>query len=319
MTEDARLLHGPILGSAGAEPVVAGSLAAHAGYCPTCGSNSTMIAPPAARGWVYAIGRIIPQFPDLGVEKEFAQLAGGAVAQSGGMLRTDELIRVLSDSDNTYLARQLCWVFFAGNIEAFTLVCQDDAQAQRLVEALPAAEQAEQTVQAIVGTIGFPGAGAPCAGTGLPTVWIDQHLSFTVDDFLASLIADDQRIVDRPSGGDEDESKRLDEQFRAVARDLFARLTRRSDNRGMADEHRALNYLALRYPPLYQVTADAYRENKLLMDAEVRRISSSNRRLVAVRLVFRGRRTDMVERFQCVVDVTDRFPFLAAPLSAVYD
>jgi hypothetical protein len=36
-------------------------------------------------------------------------------------------------------------------------------------------------------------------------------------------------------------------------------------------------------------------------------------------LVFRDRRTDVVERYQCLVDVTDRFPFLAAPLSQVYD
>lgn len=312
MSDGARLLQNPIVASAGAELAAVGPLADRAGGCPQCGANTSQNPQMAARGWVYTIGRIVPQFPDLGVEKEFAQLAGGAAAQARGMLQTDELIGVLSNPDNIYLARQLCWVFLAGDVEAFTLVCQDDTQARRLVEALPPAEKAEQTVQVVVGAIGFPWAGAPCAGSGLPAVWIDHHLAFTVAEFLDALGTGDGE-------GDEAEGGKPDEKFRAAARDLFFRLTRRSDNRGIADEHRALNYVALRYPPLYRVTADAYKDNKALVDVEARRSPSSNRRLVAVRLVFRGRRTDVVERYQCLVDVTDRFPFLAAPLSPVYD
>jgi len=272
-------------------------------------------APTAARGWVYAIGRIVPQFPNLGVEKEFAQLGGGAAAQPQGTVETDELIEALRNPDNAYLARQLCWMFSAGDVEAFTLVCQDDAQAHRLVEALPYAAQAEQTVQVVVGTIGFPGADDPCAGSGLPAVRVDHHLAFTVDEFIDALAAEDRG----GDGDDADHGQEPDESFRAAARDLFARLTRRSNNRGIAEEHRALNYVALRYPPLYRVRADAYRENKTLIDVEARHSHSSNRRLVAVRLVFRDRRTDVVERYQCLVDVTDRFPFLAAPLTQVYD
>jgi hypothetical protein len=269
-------------------------------------------APTGIGGWVYAIGRIVPQFPDLGVEKEFAQLSGGAAAPPRGMLETDELIEVLRDPDNAYLARQLCWVFSAGEVEAFTLVTQDDAQARRLGDALPSAEQAEQTVQVVIGTMGSPRAEDPCASTGLPAVRIDHHLAFQVDEFIDALAAEDRE-------GEEGEGQEPDENFRAAARDLFARLTRRSNNRGIAEEHRALNYVALRYPPLYRVRADAYRENKALMNVEARHAHSSNRRLVAVRLVFRDRRTDVLERYQCLVDVTDRFPFLAAPLSQVYD
>ena len=43
------------------------------------------------------------------------------------------------------------------------------------------------------------------------------------------------------------------------------------------------------------------------------------RRLTTAYLTFRGRRNDVLEHYRCVVDVTDRFPFLSAPLSAVYD
>jgi PatG C-terminal len=305
--EHPRLLRNPV----GVPPVSDPGSIGESGGSPT-DSPGDESRPTAARGWVYAIGRIAPQFPNLGVEKEYAQLAGGAAAQPQGMVETDELIEVLRRPDSAYLARQLCWMFSAGDVEAFTLVCQDDAQAHRLVEALPNAEQAEQTVQVVVGTMGFTGTDDPCAGSGLPAVRVDHHLAFQVDEFIDALAAEDRE-------SEEDQGQEPDESFRAAARDLFARLTRRSNNRGIAEEHRALNYVALRYPPLYRVRADAYRDNKTLIDVEARHSHSSNRRLVAVRLTFRDRRTDVVERYQCLVDVTDRFPFLAAPLTQVYD
>lgn len=311
MNEAARLLYDPTGAAMGTEPASRSTHIGRAEDCPECGSTTTQPATIVARGWAYAIGQIVPQFPDLGVEKEFAQLSGGAAARPGGLLETDELIAVLREPDNAYLARQLCWVFRAGDHEAFTLACRDDAEARRLVEALPPADRAEQTVQVVIGAVGVPAAGTPCASAGLPAVSIDHHLAFSVDEFLDALAAEEQ--------GGKGKGPKPDDRFRAVARDLFARLTRRSDNRGLADEHRALNYIALRYPPLYRLTADANADNKALVDAQARHAHSSNRRLIAVRLVFRGRRTDLVERYQCLVDVTDRFPFLAAPLGVVYD
>lgn len=293
--------------------------------CPHCGSASGQVlaaaqVPPTAAGWVYAIGRILPQFPDLGVEKEFAQLGvGGPVS---GVLETDRLIDVLTGEGAEYLARQLCWVFHNGETESFMLVCSDDAQARRLVDALPRAEQADQTIQVVIGSIGYsptqmgyPSAD-PCAGAALPAVVVDQHLTFPFSHFIDSLVDVEQGAPDE----DRKETAGIaDDAFRAVARDLFSRLTRRSDNRGLTDEHRALNYLALRYPPLYRLAAAAQREDKALLEVHVRRAPSGSRRLVAVRPIFRARRTDVVERYQCLVDVTDRFPFLAAPLTLIYD
>jgi hypothetical protein len=70
---------------------------------------------------------------------------------------------------------------------------------------------------------------------------------------------------------------------------------------------------------MYHLAADAQRDDKALIEVQVRMGPSSSRRLVAVRLIFRARRTDVLERYQCLVDVTDRFPFLASPLATVYD
>ena len=60
--------------------------------CPTCGQlNPPPSAQTKSRGWdqpVYAVGRLSPQFPTIGVEKGFAQLtlmihADGWLARDG--------------------------------------------------------------------------------------------------------------------------------------------------------------------------------------------------------------------------------------------
>lgn len=269
--------------------------------CPNCGA--------AATRWVYTIGQLVPRFADLGVEKEVAQAGASA---SGGPVETDRLIELLEDPEFSYLARQLCWVLRTPDGDAFVIACHDDSHAQRLVAAMPRADTSEDTIQAVIGAAAPPGfSSGPCAPTGLPEVTVAHHLTFTFADFVARL-DEEQRGAGEQRPGEPDA-------FRVVARDLFARLTRRSGNRGLLDEHRALNYLALRYPALYRVAADAHRDDKLLMDVNARRHAGADRVLVAVRLVFRGRRTDLLERYQCLVDVSDRFPFLSAPLSQVYD
>ena len=114
--------------------------AAGAGPCPQCASASG----PVRTAWVYAIGRIVPRFLDLGVEKEFAQ---AEVGSAEGVLETDRLIAILKQKEFRYLARQLCWVFHNGETETFTLVCRDDAEAERLINAMPRAEAADQTIR----------------------------------------------------------------------------------------------------------------------------------------------------------------------------
>lgn len=293
-------------------PLPAQGLRTDTPHC-SCGAAQAQVASPTIGGWVYAIGRLLPQFPDLGVEKEFAQLGAGAAA---GMLETNRLIDLLNAPGSAYLARQLCWVFHNQEMEIFTLSCREDAQAARLVAALPRAELADQTIQVIVGPMSYPAADSPCAVKPLPAVLVDHHLTFKLSEFIDALAATGR---DGDKRADKENTDDADETFRTVARDLFQRLTRRSDNRGMSDEHRALNYIALRYPAVYHLAAAAQRDDKILVDVQVRTGSGATRRLVAVRPIFRARHTDVLDRYQCLVDVTDRFPFLASPLASVYD
>src|SRR4051812_18283618 len=58
--------------------------------------------------FVYALGRIEPRFPSLGLEKEFAQATGRA--EAGGLTDREAVRSLLADRANRYLARRLTWV-----------------------------------------------------------------------------------------------------------------------------------------------------------------------------------------------------------------
>jgi hypothetical protein len=289
------------------QPVPAGGTAATGG-CATCGQPLPGTRFTAAQGqFVYAIGRLSPQFQSPDVEKEFAQLAADVEAPE--VSEHHRLKAVAEQDDNLYLAHHVCWVFTTQGIDSFAIVPRDNHDARQLVDAF--APASDETVINVV--VGRPATTPPLwdwSSSGLRLVSADQLLTFTLDEFLDALDTTEGK-GDKKGGSDPD--------HRAAMRELFFRLTRRADNQGLTDAHRALNYAALRYPALYRATLQALDDGKALMGVEARLIPSSDRRLVSVRLIFRDRHTQIVERYSCAVDVTGEFCFLAAPLSPTYD
>jgi hypothetical protein len=93
-----------------------------------------------------------------------------------------------------------------------------------------------------------------------------------------------------------------------------------ADNAGATDEHRALNYLAVRYPAIYAQATESFALNRSLTSVEVRpsRLSGT-RRIVQVIFTYTDRQTDVVDRYFCRVDVTEEFPFLFSKLAPFYD
>ena len=47
----------------------------------------------------------------------------------------------------------------------------------------------------------------------------------------------------------------------SITLQVFDRIMQMTDNAGATDEHRALNYLTVRYPALYAAVADAHARN----------------------------------------------------------
>lgn len=87
------------------------------------------------------------------------------------------------------------------------------------------------------------------------------------------------------------------------------------------DEHRAVNYLAVRYHRIYHAVAEAFFDrNESLTAVDVRPSPlSGTRKVVEVIFSFTNRNNDVVEKQSVRVDVTEEFPFLVTPLSPYYD
>ena len=93
-----------------------------------------------------------------------------------------------------------------------------------------------------------------------------------------------------------------------------------TDNAGATDQHRALNYLATRYPAIYATTAEAYRRGSALSAIEVRPSRLNGiRRMLDVVFTFTHRQTDVTEKCFTRVDVTEEFPFLVSKIAPYYD
>jgi PatG C-terminal len=267
--------------------------------CPTCGGDVGASAPSS---YIYAIGRIEARFPQLSIEKEFAQVTGRAETQ--GLTDRQALHQVLSRAENRYLARQLCWVMTIGGLDTYILIPRDPADVQLLIDAI----RPTPTPMDIDVVIGARGPIAPptlCNGLMVPIVAFDQIYSFDVETLI--------RAIPRPADIEHD-------QFRAVAEEVFNRVAQVGDNVGATDKDRALNYLIMRYPAVYAAVAEEHAKNAFLSGVDVLPSNlSGTRRIVEVVVSFTHRVTDVVEKRFVRVDVTEKFPFLVTKLSPYYD
>jgi hypothetical protein len=272
-----------------------------------CGSGGAMEGPsssnPVSYSFVYALGKIQPRFPRPSLEKEYAQVLGRA-AETAGQTDPQVMQSTLAKRENRYLARQLCWVFTIEGIETYILQPRDPADFDLLIDALRPAPRPTD-VDIVVGVRGPIAPPQMCNGLMIPVVIVDQIYSFDVDGLVKS--------IPRPKGASES-------QFKSTAEELFFRIMQMADNAGTTDEHRALNYLAVRYSAIYAHTAEMHGKNFSLSAVEVRPSPlSGTRKIVDVIFSYTNRNTDVVEKYFVTVDATEEFLFLVRKLSPYYD
>jgi PatG Domain len=266
--------------------------------CPTCAGAAASMSV----SYVYAIGRIEARFPSLSVEKEFAQVVGRA--ETAGQTDQQIFYNVLSKPENRYLARQLCWVLRIQGLETYILHPRDPRDLDRLVEAI----RPQPSPMDIDVVIGIRGPIAPpelCNGLIVPIVVFDHVYSFNRDALT--------KAIPRPE-------HMTEKQFEAATGEVFDRILFMTDNAGSTDDHRALNYLAMRYPSIYTKTTEAFARDFSLSGVEVRSSPLSGaRRVVDCIFSYTNRNTDFTEKFFVRCDVTEEFPFLVAKMSPYYD
>jgi hypothetical protein len=268
------------------------------GEC-SCGESTAGSSPPA---YVYTLGRVGWRFPNQSVEKEFAQATGRA--ETAGQTDRQAIHAVLSQRQNRYLVRQLCWVLSVEGLDTYILVPRDPADLDLLVEAVRPVPS-PMDIDVVVGMRGGIAPPQMCNGLMVPIVVFDQLYSFDRNTLIQS--------ISRPETISA-------EQFTPAAEELFDRLMQMADNAGATDEHRALNYCAVRYPAIYAKAAEAYGQSCSLTGVEVRPSSlSGTRKIVDVIFSYTNRNTDFTEKFFVRVDVNDEFPYLVTKLSPYYD
>lgn len=272
---------------------------ASAPACPTCAATAKAAAAPA---WIYAIGSVGPRFPKISVEKEFAQALGRE--KTADLTDRQALHAALSKPENRYLVRQLCWVMTIGGLETYILLPRDPADVALLIDTLrPTPEPWD--LDCVIGVRGPLAPPEMCNGLMVPIVVFDKIYSFDRDTLI--------KAIPRPG-------KTSAKEFEPKAAEVFHLMTQMRENAGATDADRAVNYLAVRYPRIYEAAAEAFGKNESLSAIDVRpSMLSGTRKLVDVIFSFRNRNTDVVEKQAVRVDVTDEFPFLAKPLSPYYD
>jgi hypothetical protein len=264
--------------------------------CPTCGGG------PASASFVYAIGRVEARFPNLSAEKEFAQATGRA--ETAGKTDQQTFHAVLSKRENRYLVRQVCWVLTIQGLETYLLLPRDPADLDLLVEAIRPAPTPND-IDVVVGVRGPIAPPEMCNGLMVPIVAFDQIYSFHRDALI--------KAIPKPE-------KSTAEQFGPAAEEVFNRIMQLADNAGATDEHRSLNYLAMRYPAIYAKAAEEFNQNCSLTSVEVRPSPlSGTRKIVDAIFAYTNRNSDFTEKFYVRVDVTEEFPFLVAKMSPYYD
>lgn len=265
-------------------------------------TNEDAVGLPPPPSFIYALGKVEVRFPSLSVEKEFAQATGRAA--TGGLTDRQALHSILSKPQNRYLVRQLCWVLTIEGLETYILHPRDPADFDSLVETVRPAPRPED-IDIVIGVRGPIAPPEMCNGLMVPIVVFDQIYSFDIDSFIKS--------IPRPE-------KMTPKQFKPAAEELFIRIMQMTDNAGEMDEHRALNYLAVRYPLIYARAVEAFGQNLSLSAVETRPSRMSGiRKITDVIFSYTHRKTDVTEKYFVRVDVTEEFPFLVTKLSPYYD
>src|SRR5207302_5974011 len=148
--------------------------------CSTCSGW----AASTAVSFVYALGQIEARFPNLAAEKEFAQATGRT--DTAGKTDQQTLYAVLSQRENRYLVRELCWVLTIQGLETYLLHPRDPGDFDLLVEAIRPAPSPND-IDAVIGVRGPIAPPDMCNGLMVPIVAFDQIYSFDRDALVGAI------------------------------------------------------------------------------------------------------------------------------------
>ena len=270
----------------------------------SCNSEERNMLPVS---YVYAIGKVVHRFPNKSVEMELAQVLGRIPEEkTKGLTNPEAAHNIFTDPNNRYIARQICYILTIEGLETYILIPRDPLDFDRFAQALRAAPDVGD-IDVIIGRRGPMALPDMCNGLIVPIVIVDQIYSFDRDSLMKAIPKRKEK------GTNED-------QFRKTAEAVFNHLIQIADNAGTIDEHRALNYLAVRYDEIYHRTQLLQDENYSFTGIEVRpSLLSGTQKIVDVIFTYENRANRALQKWFCRVDVTGEWPYLVSPMREYFE
>ena len=276
------------------------------GGCKCNSEQGNKMMNPLSPSFIYAIGKVVARFPNRSIELELAQAIGRRSAEEmKGLANEEVLYRTLTDPNNRYIARQICYVLTIEGLETYLLVPTDPLDINRLAQVIKPVPGDLRDIDVIIGRRGPIASPEMCNGLMIPIIYVDQIYSFNKDDLI--------KAIPKRKGENE-------EQIKNTSNALFNHIVQIADNAGATDEHRAINYLSVRYDEIYHRTQSMQDENYSLTAIDVRlsRLSGT-RKIVDVIFTYENRTNRAIQQWFTRVDVTEEFPFLVSPMQQYFE
>lgn len=258
------------------------------------GGNGTL-------GYVFAVGRIYPAFPSESVQNEYTY----AYEEFKAAGPPNALFyQVLSQGQNLYIARQMCWVLQIDGIDTYIVKPRTDTELYHLIASLEPINAGQLKFDVIIGARGPVATPEMCNNLQLPTVACNLSYHFTFSEFVSHVAGS---IPEIPS---------------AVVENMLQQMLQVSDNAGETDAHRAINYLMIRSKDIYYMAWQMQNPNPpapyppgtyFLQGVTAKPAAvQGNRSIVDVIFQYMSRDTYETAYWYVKVDVTGIYPFLAS-------
>ena len=266
----------------------------------TCSCQTEMTKENNTGGpqFVYALGQIQSESPNKGIEYEMNRLKKRLEENLKGLTPPEEKKKLFTMQDARYLAREMCWRFEIEKLPVYLLVPRYSDMVDKFIDVMRP-EPANDDIDLIIGTLGPV---KQCGSLTLPIVIVDHVYSFDKNELMNDLM--------RTTG--KKESKKED-QFNNTSQYLFRYLSQLADNVGVSERDRALNWLSVTYAPLYTKTQEMQDQNYTLtsVDSSLSKLSNTGRKIIQVIFTYEPRTGGAPKRFACIVDITDKYPFIS--------
>jgi hypothetical protein len=303
--------------------------------CGAPGGACTCAESESSSQFVYVVGDVDIRCPDPSLLFELETMALTLSKQDQGIdmperfritgqsepaqsLR-DWYYRVLRRPEARYIARQLSWILKVQGQPAYYLSLRDLNDLPDLIECLSLPEDHDDDYYKDLAVIVGLSALTPVEtsrGVLAPVLAVDQLFRFSLDAMYNHVIDKSREKHGELSNMKASEQNQLKEIFHILAQS--------SDNFGDTDEGRALNYLAVRYAPVYEEyllkcrllphTVDGADRIYYLVGvtATPSRLTraSVGKHIIDVIVSYQNQKNSVVQKYFVRVDVTYLFPMI---------